>query len=133
MGAGQSPPGGRSPPLRRRACGAAAAYLRRVAHNRFIDECRRRRTRPALRELDGAEAYWMEYAGDDDGESYRDALRQCMSRLTERARQVLALFYGEGLSREAIGTRCLLTPDGVKTAMRRSRALLRDCIRGELS
>ena len=111
---------------------AAATYLRRVAHNRFISECRRRRVRPAFRDLGAAESVWQEFARDDDGATYLEALAECMSHLTDRARRVLALFYRDGLSRQDIGERCSLTADGVKSAMRRARAALRDCVRAVL-
>lgn len=120
-------------PFEYRGPAAAAAYLRRAAHNRFVTECRRRRARPALRDLTDAEAAWQVYARDDEGATYRAALADCLTRLTDRARKVLSLFYRDGLSRVRIGERCGLSADGVKTAMRRARATLRECVRGALS
>ena len=60
------------------------------------------------------------------------ALAACLDGLTDRVRRVLALFYGDGASRDDVGREVGMTPDGVKTTMRRAREKLRDCIERRL-
>lgn len=56
------------------------------------------------------------------------ALRQCVADLPARSRELLAATYGDGLGRPAAGARVGLGVDGVKSALRRLRARLFDCI-----
>ncbi len=111
----------------------AAAYLRRVARNALIDAARKARVRPAFRDLDAVEPAWTESLGSDDGDGFRAALRRCLERLAERARLALALFYRDEQSRTEIARTLEMTPDGVKTLMRRARETLRDCIERTVS
>jgi RNA polymerase sigma-70 factor (ECF subfamily) len=110
-----------------------SAYLRGVARNLFIKHVRRSRREPAVEELDiiqaaEAEEIWRQFAGDDGGESWIAALRDCVERLTGRSREAIDLCYREDLSREQIARRLDMTPDGVKTLLRRTRQLLRGCV-----
>jgi RNA polymerase sigma-70 factor (ECF subfamily) len=109
------------------------AYLRGVARNLFIKHLRRSRREPPVEELDIAQAaeaeeIWRQFAGDDGGESWLAALRECVDRLTGRGRQAIDLCYRDELSREQIARRLDMTPDGVKTLLRRTRQLLRGCV-----
>ena len=111
-----------------RSPAATASYLRTVARNLVIDQARRKKVRPALRDLDEADAVWDEYEGDDDARGYRDALKLCLERLGSRARLALNLFYREGRSREDIGATMGIKAGGVKTLLHRTREVLRTCI-----
>lgn len=119
-------------PFEDRGPKASTGYLMRAARNRFLDAVRRKRTRPAFGDLDEAQAVWREYAREDEGESYRDALRLCLKTLRQQARAALVFFYRDGQNRIEIGERLGMTPDGVKTLMRRARAALRSCITRKL-
>ena len=116
-----------------RGKGRAAAYMRRVARNTLIDATRRARVRPAFLDVEAVDADWAESVGDDDGDGFRAALRRCLDRLAERARLALALFYRDEQSRTEIANTLEMTPDGVKTLMRRAREALRDCIERTVS
>jgi RNA polymerase sigma-70 factor (ECF subfamily) len=111
----------------------AAAYMRRVARNALIDAARQAKIRPTFRDIDAVEPAWMESLGSDEGDGFREALRHCLERLAERARLVLALFYRDEQSRTEIARTLEMTPDGVKTLMRRARETLRDCIERTVS
>ena len=85
----------------------------------------------AIEDLDAAEAAWVDH-DEDDRNSDRDALGECLESLTERSRRALDLFYREGAGRSLIADVLGLTVDGVKTLMRRAREALRACIRRRL-
>ena len=119
-------------PIEDRGPQAAGAYLRKVAKSRFLMAVRRRKTQPVLAPLDAADAAWTEHARDDDGATYRAALHRCLEPLKQRARRALELFYGEGGSRTSVARELEMTPDGVKTLLRRTRDVLRRCIERRL-
>ena len=65
---------------------------------------------------------------NDDGDTWIESLRECVERLSGRGREAIDLNYREELSREEIAQRLAMTPDGVKTLLRRTRAVLRQCV-----
>ncbi|MBK8099523.1 MAG: hypothetical protein IPK26_20635 [Planctomycetes bacterium] len=81
------------------------------------------------REVDEADRLWGERCGEDAGDHYVDALRACVERLPARSRALLAATYGDGDGRVAAGKRLGIGRDGVKSALRRLRTFLHDCIR----
>lgn len=107
---------------------STAAYLRRVAYHLVLKVVRRERRQVTLADPEGAEAAWVSYEADDGGTGYRLALRECLRRLTARAREVLRLRYGESVQRTAIAESLGLSEAGVKSILVRSRRRLRDCI-----
>lgn len=113
---------------------ALAAWLRGIARN-MLREAVRQRARSEARELPlldeeaaFVEVQWRRLEADGRGDLRRDALRTCLDSLEGRARRVLELHYGERLGRERIGAMLGIAPEGVKTLLRRTRALLRACI-----
>jgi RNA polymerase sigma-70 factor (ECF subfamily) len=109
-----------------------AAYLRAVAGNQ-LRMLRRRQSRQCnCVSLEAAEAVWAQAAGDDGLETYFDALRDCLAGIDGRARQAIDLQYRDNLSREQIAERLDITPEGVKTLLRRTRQVLRVCIERRL-
>lgn len=113
-------------PFEERSPRATAAWLRTVARNLWIRSFRR----PPfdLADLDTIEAAWTGFAADDAGEHALSHLRDCVGQLTGRARDVVRWHYEERASRDAIGERLGIGADGVKSLLRRTRALLRECI-----
>lgn len=105
---------------------ATAAWLRTVARNLYVKSLRRPPFADA--DLDALEAAWSAYARDDAGTGTLEALRSCLERLDGRAREVIHLHYELRRSRPQIGTALGIGEDGVKSLLRRTRALLRDCI-----
>ena len=112
------------------------AYLRGILRNTFLAGCRKMRNLPVIintEYLDGAESVWQsEFLRGGDGFDYVEALRQCLKVLDEKGRRFLDLFYGRGHSRQEVASEMHLTPDGVKTAGRRIRARLGECVRRRL-
>jgi RNA polymerase sigma-70 factor (ECF subfamily) len=116
-----------------------AGYLRTVARNQLL-ALRRREHREVntveldLAKLDAAESVWAAAAGEDGSLSeYLDALRDCMAELEGRPRTAIDLHYRDHEGRDAIAARLEMQPDGVKSLLRRTRALLRECVERKIN
>jgi len=107
---------------------AMAAYLRTAARNLFLMRLRKSRRQPILEDLDLADSVWREFARNDGGDAYVEALQVCVDELNGRARRAIDLQYRHGASRQQIAETLDITPDGVKTLLRRTRELLRRCV-----
>lgn len=107
-----------------------AAWLRGIARNLFLAECRRKKL--ALLDeyqLGQAEKIWAdEFLREGDGFDYVQALRRCLDRLAARQRNYLDLRYTQGKSRTEMARLLHMSEDGIKSALQRIRALLADCI-----
>lgn len=112
---------------------ATAAYLRKVAYNRFISVRRRTGRMVLLEQIEEVDRAWSRLAADDQGEALLDALRGCLGQLTERARWALEMRFRDCLSRQAIGEALGLTEHGAKNLMQRAKKQLRGCIEGKLT
>lgn len=110
---------------------AVATFLRRTARHLFL---RRRRDEGRREQLlvQLADRWWQEDCAADDGEAWLQALRDCVTRLDGRAREVVQRFYGDGFDRQAVAAALGLTENGVKTLLQRVRAVLRECIEKKL-
>jgi len=102
---------------------AVATFLRTTARFLFL-----RRHRQLLPQVEAADAVWERRCGDDGGDGYLAALRVCVERLPARSRRLVQLGYDDDLGREAIARELGMKADGVKTALRRLRDALRQCI-----
>ena len=111
---------------------ATAAFLRRVAHHLLLKTMRRESRNVSLPDPDAAEAAWVDFEGDDGGQGYLAALRECLERLTGRAREVLHLRYESSVRRAAIAERLELSEAGVKSILVRARKRLKACIETRL-
>ena len=113
------------------------AWLRRIAHNRFIDHCRRHKRSPvsfSSAEADSAEAFWKnDFFQHDEGFGCMEALEHCLQKLTGRQRGLIDAFYAARRSRDDIASSLGISPDGVKMALRRIRRTLGECIEKQLS
>jgi RNA polymerase sigma-70 factor, ECF subfamily len=106
-----------------------ANFLRTVARNQLLALRRRQRREVSTVEMEAAENVWAAAAGEDGGLSgYLDALRECVEQLEGRSRQVVNLHYRDGSSRAAIAEQLEMKPDGIKSLLRRTRELLRECV-----
>jgi RNA polymerase sigma-70 factor (ECF subfamily) len=119
-------------PLEYRGRAAASAYLRKVARNRLLMAVRKTRRGPTVEQIEAAEAVWAETFGDD-GNVYLAALDDCLELLDGRPAEAVDLQYRQGLSRRQIAERLAMKPEGVKTLLRRTREVLRQCIEGRVS
>jgi len=115
---------------------AQAAWLRGIARNMFLRQCRRSRTSPVRVDsslLEQAESAWAaEFIRGGDGFDYVEALRQCLGELAPPQRLVLEQRYAQKKSRTEMARRAGMAENGVKSLLRRIRAVLADCIRRRL-
>ena len=109
--------------------GAVFTFLRTTARHLWLRSQKRRNTE---REIEEADAVWQRCCGDGEGDAYVEALRQCCERLPAKSRALLLATYGDGQGRAAAAASFGLSPDGVKSALRRLRTFLHDCIRHRL-
>lgn len=107
-----------------RSAAGTFAFLRATARNRWLHHARRRVTR---REVEHADEVWDQHC-EGDGDDYLDALRRCVEALPEQSRRLLAATYGDGLGRADTGRAFGKSEHGIKSALRRLRAHLHDCI-----
>ena len=106
-----------------------AGYLRVVARNQLLALRRKQNREISTVELEAADSVWAAAAGPDGSlNNYLDALRDCLGQLEGRAGQVIQMHYHEHAGREAIAEKLEMQPDGVKTLLRRTRAVLRECV-----
>lgn len=111
---------------------ATAAYLRRVSYNLFISYQRRSGKVTAVDNIEQLEQQFAQFAGDDQGEAALDALRECLTKLTERAKWSLEMRFRDNLSREEIAARLEISEHGAKNLMQRAKQQLRECVERKL-
>lgn len=112
-----------------------AAFLRHTVRHLWLRGNERRNRRARLLAT-AAETVFERVCGagpNDNGDRRVEALRECVDGLEGRPRQIVRLFYGEGRSRQDVAQRLGLQENGVKTALQRARAALRDCVWRKLS
>ena len=105
-----------------------SAYLRTVARNQLLMLRRLEGREVDTVQLTAAEEAWAEAVGPDSMDDFLVALADCLTTLEGRAQSVIDMFYRDGLGRAEIATALEMQPDGVKTLLRRTRQLLRQCI-----
>jgi RNA polymerase sigma-70 factor (ECF subfamily) len=103
-------------------------YLRTVARNQLLMLRRRQGREVSTTDLETAEAVWSQNIEPRGTGGFLDALAECLDQLEDRVRQAIDGFYRDQLSREELAARLDMKPDGVKTLLRRTRELLRNCI-----
>jgi RNA polymerase sigma-70 factor (ECF subfamily) len=111
----------------------AERWLRTAAKRLFWMRLRTERRMPPRTSLEALEAEWARLRADaDGGDAALAALRACLAGLPERERELVAARYGERQGREAMACRFGASEAGIKQALRRARAKLRDCIERRL-
>ena len=105
-----------------------AAFLRKLVRNSWVDENRRQRRR-ALQFGEAVEELWVE---EPDPDTWLEALAACRETLTGRSEAVVAAVYDRGLGRDEAAVQLGMKPNGIKTLLQRTRALLRDCVQQRL-
>jgi len=111
---------------------ATSAYLRKTALNLLISHERRAGRVRAVEDVEGLDRTWTRWAGDDDGETALDHLRDCVQRLTERARLALEMRFRDDRSRAEIAKTLDITEHGAKNLMQRAKQQLRECVENKL-
>jgi len=105
------------------------AWVRRIARNKVYNANRAARRTVALSpEAVGA----IEAAFPETDAGWFDALRHCMTKLADRAREIVRLHYHERLAGAAIAARIGMTVEAVHMGLSRARAALADCVERRL-
>ncbi|MCR9246221.1 MAG: sigma-70 family RNA polymerase sigma factor [bacterium] len=105
-------------------------FLRTTARQLWL---RSRRHDLSTREIDEADRIWDARCADGTGDRYLEALRDCLAQLPERSRELLRATYAEDATRQESSARFGLGLDGIKSALRRLRTRLHECIRSRLA
>jgi RNA polymerase sigma-70 factor, ECF subfamily len=107
------------------------AWALRTIRHRAVDLARRRKIRPLpTHVLDLLEADWGDPAGLESPDRI-DALRRCIGKLGDHARELLQQKYFDGMSAVAIADRLHRTPDAVYQSLSRIHRALRACVEQE--
>ena len=107
---------------------AASSYLQKVAYHRFISARRRMGKYVDIAELENLDESWAQWATKGTDQELLEALRDCLGRLTKRARWALEMQYGEKLSILAIAEHLGVTEHGAKNLLQRAKHKLKDCL-----
>jgi RNA polymerase sigma-70 factor (ECF subfamily) len=111
---------------------ATTAYLRKTALNLLISHERRAGRMHSVEAIEKLDQQWSRWAGQDDGELALDYLRECLQRLSARARLALELRFRDEQSRAQIAQALNLSEHGAKNLMQRAKAQLRACVEKKL-
>ena len=107
------------------------AWIRRAARLEAMNALRReKRQNQVLPEavLDALDPHW-ENQRADLAERRAEWLAQCLTRLTDRARQIVVWRYGDGLAPQRLAERLERPINTVYVALARIHKTLGDCIR----
>lgn len=115
----------RRPDFDETSAAAVFTFLRTTARHLWLRSTKRTINE---RQLDEADEIWDRRCGDGLGDDYVAALQRCLATLPERSQQLLQATYSDGDGRVAAAARFGLGVDGVKSALRRLRTWLHDCI-----
>jgi RNA polymerase sigma-70 factor (ECF subfamily) len=106
----------------------AVAWAVRVAHYRALDHARRANlTTLDPDALEALEEHWAALPADDPADRV-EALRRCVGRLPEHAREVLRLRYEQGLCCTALAGRLGRSVEAVYQTLSRLHRRLRACV-----
>lgn len=112
---------------------ATSVYLRKTALNLLISQRRRSGKVTSVEDVEALDRTWSRWAGQDGGEAALDALRDCLSRLTDRARRALEMRFRGDQSRAEIAETLGITEHGTKNLMQRAKQQLRECIDSKIT
>jgi RNA polymerase sigma-70 factor, ECF subfamily len=111
---------------------ATSAYLRKTALNLLISHRRRSGRVMTTEDIELLDRTWTRWAGQDGGDGTLDVLRECLKRLTERARLALEMRFRGEHSRAEIAAALEITEHGAKNLMQRAKQQLRECVERKL-
>jgi RNA polymerase sigma-70 factor (ECF subfamily) len=104
------------------------AWARAIARRKVLEHLRQRRNGPARLSTRVVESLADSAPEvDETFDARRTALARCLEEVRGRARQLIALRYGEGLSPEGIARRVSWKVAAVNVALSRARRFLREC------
>ena len=105
------------------------AWARTIARHKLREHLRRR-SGVAVDDafFDGLESAFDAVRAGIDPDARKEALRRCLAEIQDRARQMLAWRYEEGLTAASIADRTGQSRAGVNSLLQRVREILRDCV-----
>lgn len=112
-------------------------WMHGIVRNVARQEWERMATRSRV-ERDGLAKYLEQLASASDTEAvpddrWMDALRGCMEKLPDKAREMVRLRYVMGMSCRDISKRVGTSVDAAKMALMRIRGLLRGCVKSRMA
>jgi RNA polymerase sigma-70 factor (ECF subfamily) len=115
-------------PWLRGIAGKLVLAHRRKAGRRAVTYC-------DAESLELLEAHYRRIAAapGDTWDDKLEALRKCLERLAEPARQVIDLYYSRGLNCEQIAQQVGQSLESIKKRLQRARGLLSECVTGRLA
>lgn len=119
-------------PFEQRSPAETAAFLRTVARNLLISAKRKGGTFQLVPDIDQVETVWRRWVQQDQGEGLLEALRECLTHLTERARRGLEMRFRDRCSRSEIAAELEMSEDGAKNLLQRAKQRLRACIQTKI-
>jgi RNA polymerase sigma-70 factor (ECF subfamily) len=112
---------------------ATSSYLRRTAYNLLVSQHRKQGRVQTLAEPGVLDEVWDRWAGKDlSGDAAVEALRNCLSSLTDRAQKALEMRFASEASRVEIGEALNITDHGARNLMQRAKQQLRVCVEEKL-
>ncbi|MFM2090861.1 MAG: hypothetical protein RLZZ127_1350 [Planctomycetota bacterium] len=104
------------------------AWVNEIQRRTTLGLCRHRGRAPLPCSPDLLDAIEHEVREPSRWDRQREALGHCLQALPEEGRRLLLWRYGEDLSSEDLSARAGRSVDGVKSLLKRMRALLGSCI-----
>lgn len=112
---------------------ATSAYLRRTAYNLLVSYHRKHGRMQTVSEPTLLDERWDRWAGKDlTGDAAVEALRMCLSKLTDRAQLALQMRFASQSSRIEIGEALDISDHGARNLMQRAKQQLRTCVEEQL-
>jgi len=112
------------------------AWLRGIARHLLLKQWEKEKrspVRPDSGALGRGEDVWAAtFPRGEDGSAYAEALRECLEQMPRRSRDMLHGRYVERQSRREMAAAFSMSEDGIKSALRRIRARLSECVRQRL-
>lgn len=113
---------------------ATAGYLRRTAYNLMVSDLRKQKRVQYTPESSSIDEVWDRWNGKDiQGDLTIDAIKDCISKLTQRAQLALRLRYRKDASRAEIADALQITEHGARNLMQRAKGTLKECVAGKLN
>ena len=115
---------------------AFPGWLFKTARFQALNAFRKRKRMPQPLDdsvLDLLDREWIAGEGEPDNQAALDALRSCLERLTDRARRLVELRYGNEMSGQGLAESLGQPLNTVYVALSRIHRTLAKCVQGQLN
>jgi RNA polymerase sigma-70 factor (ECF subfamily) len=110
-----------------------AAWARGIAANKIMQQHDKQRRGPVVFSPEAIQSILDAYQRTEESAPRSEALDECLEKLPDKSRRLLALRYEESLRPQEIAARAGGTVDGVYKALSRLRLQLEECIEKTLA